>query len=521
MKNKKNVTTFIISSSLLASIFFGALFVYDPLKLFHQPWKYKKYLHTNMRLQAAGIINNWEYDSIILGTSMLENTSSKEASQLLGGKFINISLSGSDFIERAVVLNYVLRKRKIKQVLYSLDDIGLFFSKKNTKHEYAISEWDYLYDKNPLNDFKAYLNTRTLQCLFSNSQSKCMGRITDFDRPNAWFRSYRYSSRFGGIDNWFKMANDNQIKDAFHKILMTMEQNTIKEYQNTKNDIIELQNNIDHTLIKFIAQYPNTQFILFFPPYSRIQYAINAQFNPSSFERYKASVKYLVDKSSRYPNLKIYGWGNHPFVDNIANYKDLKHYHQKINSWMLRAIKKDEGLLTPGNVDSYLNLFTKKALSYDITPLRTKIHDYLYPRQKVISVCQKLKNETKIFDINDKDYKYYKNNKFTVHNRQLKVLQKDPVMILNRLRTKSSFVRLYYNIDAPVKTLFQLFYKETKNATYSEANSYKVTINKGSNIISLSVPAKYINNNLRVDLVNRAGNYKINDFAIYEITDPK
>jgi hypothetical protein len=55
-----------------------------------------------MRQQAAGIINNYEFDSIILGTSMLENTSAKEAGEKLGGKFMNISLSGSNFTKEVL-----------------------------------------------------------------------------------------------------------------------------------------------------------------------------------------------------------------------------------------------------------------------------------------------------------------------------------------------------------------------------------------------------------------------------------
>jgi len=53
---------------------------------------------------------------------------------------------------------------------------------------------------------------------------------------------------------------------------------------------------------------------------------------------------------------------------------------------------------------------------------------------------------------------------------------------------------------------------------YSEYFVYKVPIKKGSNTIQVLLPAKYINNKLRVDLVNKAGHYKINDFTLYNIS---
>ncbi len=121
MYYKKLVFTYLTIISILFSLFFGLLYIYDPMQIFHKPWGRPITFSKNMRQQAAGIINNYSFDSIILGTSMLENTSSKEASKLFGGKFINISLSGSSFYERSYILKYALRKKNIKTVIYSLD----------------------------------------------------------------------------------------------------------------------------------------------------------------------------------------------------------------------------------------------------------------------------------------------------------------------------------------------------------------------------------------------------------------
>jgi hypothetical protein len=126
-------------------------------------------------------------------------------------------------------------------------------------------------------------------------------------------------------------------------------------------------------------------------------------------------------------------------------------------------------------------------------------------------------SKNKIFDINNIIYKYYKNNRLTITAKELIVTHIDPVIILNKLNTKSKLIRLNYNLDSPVKTHFQLFYKENKSDIYNENNSYRVAIKKGNNKISLSIPAKYINNQLRVDLVAKIGTYKINDFSIHEV----
>lgn len=380
MKNKKIVITFILSSSMLAFMYFAILFVYDPLKIFHKPWINKEYLQDDMRLQAASIINNWDYDSLIIGTSILENTSSKEASKELGGKFINISISGGQYFERLIILNYAFKKNHLKKILISLDDSDLTGVKKAARLE-EVPTWSYLYDNNPFNDFKAYANNKYLGCLlFFADKKTCMGIKKDFDRPNAWYKVEHHAVRFGDINNWFKRKHDNRIKNEFIPTLETIKQiklgNKIID-SNLKMHITESQKYIDENIIQYTLKYPSTEFIFIIPPYSRISSALDAQYNVGSFEVYKESLKYLVLKSEKFPNIKIYGWGNHAFVDNIANYKDLNHYDYKINSWMLSAIKNQEGQLTANNIDNYLDIFTNKALKYDLSDLAIMIDNYL------------------------------------------------------------------------------------------------------------------------------------------------
>jgi len=378
MKYKKIVFLFVFTSIISGLVFFSIIFYYDPLKIFHKPWMYKEYLHQNMRSQAAGIINNWEYDSVILGTSMLENTSSKEASFLLGGKFINISLSGSDFYERYIVLRYVLGKKNIKQVIYSLDDEGLIEGRKSDPF-YKIEQWDYLYDRNPFNDFKVYMSSGFLKCLLStSSKKKCMGHRANFDRPNAWY--WARKDKYGGLDNWFKQKLTPRIIKHFQPILDAIKNIQIgksKTNSNFTKDMEILKHYLDINLISLVKKYPMTDFLCILPPYSRAKYALDAQYNKQDFKKYIGSIKYLVQVSALYDNLKIYGWGNEIFLDDIVNYKDLKHYEYRFNSWMLKEINKEEGLLNIDIIDDYLTEFKDQSLEYNLTILGNKIENYL------------------------------------------------------------------------------------------------------------------------------------------------
>ncbi len=388
MQSKKVIHTFFLSSFLMALIFFLLLYLYDPLKLYHKPFneKYANRFHSNMREQAAGVIRNWDFDSIILGTSVLENSSANEASRKLGGKFVNLSLEGGNYFERQFVLSHVLKKKKIAKVIYSLDHLGVV--SREGHPTFPLEKWTYLYDDNPFNDPQIYLNNKYMKCLLSFSSSeKCLGKETDLDMPNAWFRDQEHAVRFGGLDRWFQASNNFQIKEVFKIISDTIrkiKEGTIVNFRNNDERIEQSKRYLDETILSEVLHYSDTEFILVLPPYSRIFFAIEAQYDKPMFRVFKESIRYLVTMSGQYPNLKLYGWGDHDFPDDIANYKDLFHYSEKINSWMLDAIEHKEGLLTSGNVEKYLERISEKGENYDLFELGEKIDNYLSSSEKTI-----------------------------------------------------------------------------------------------------------------------------------------
>jgi len=369
MKYRNLVLTFFLTSTALLSFFIGIIFYQDPLKIFHTPWKNENYLQTNMREQALGILKYWKYDSLILGTSILENTSSREASELLGGAFINISIAGSDYFERSIILNYALKNKRINKIIYSLDNIG---ATRKGDPLYSYKKWNYLYDSNPFNDIYIYLNSKYLKCMFSlGGKKNCKGIKRDLDRPKAWYQNKHDIATFGGFDEWIKHKDSTNMKHAFQLINQSLKKIKEGHYVDNQQRIIlgrgRTKKYINKYILTHAQAYPNTEFILLVPPYSRLVDSLVAQKDMDSFVVYLKSIKYLVRLSVQQKNIKIYAWGNEDFLDDIANYRDLTHYSEKINSWMLHAIQKERGLLTMQNVNQYLQVVIDKTLKYDLS----------------------------------------------------------------------------------------------------------------------------------------------------------
>lgn len=348
-------------------------YIFDPLQLFHKPFiQDEGFIEKDMRKQAAGIINNYDFDSIIIGTSMLANTSSFEASSKLNSNFINISMNGSDYYERDFILSYALKNKNIKNVIYSLDYFYLYQTKSN------VSDYYFLYDDIFINDFNIYFSDKFFQYIKNSFLNE--KKYYSLEYPNEWFSDTNNSVRFGGLENWFKANNNNEIRNVFNSYILIS--NKIKN--NEKISLIDIDEKIklakeyiDKYLLLNIKEYENTKFILVFPPYTRYEYSGWKQYNQPNYEIHKAIIRYLVDKSIIYKNLEIYGYEDNDFLDEIKYYKDFYHYDKSINSLMLDSFKNKTNIININNVDNYISDSEYRALNYNVFEIANQLENYL------------------------------------------------------------------------------------------------------------------------------------------------
>lgn len=370
MNKYKKSTIYFLSIVVSCVFLFFSLFIaigyfLDPLQIFeHQSFDTSK-LSSNMRIQARGIIKNCDFDSIIIGTSMLENSSSREASDALGGKFINISLSGSSFYERAFLLNYAFSTKKIEKIIYSLDSV--YLDAREERSDIKSNSWSFLYDNNVSNDFKIYLSFMLLRYLDTFSNEKI-----DLDRPNAWHRKKQYAILFGGIRNWVNNIDQQNVSNFIFRELPIQ----VNLSKNKKLDIIHDRlrekkaiEYVDKYVLSYVKKFSDTHFYFIFPPYFRYTFAVMRQNKPEDFLIHQEVIMYLVKQAEKYKNMSIYGFENEDFTAEISRYKDTGHYDEKINSLFIHAIVSGKNLLNKNNIKEYLSDCEEKAYNYDINAL--------------------------------------------------------------------------------------------------------------------------------------------------------
>lgn len=360
-------------------------YVVDPLYFYHSSYvdrnngkciatDRKIILDGNMRLQAAGIINIYDFNSVVLGTSMLENTSSKYCDKTIGGSFVNLSLSGSNFYERSIILRYLFSKKSINNIVYSMDNA--YFNCNKEYDRFKLENWEYIYAEYGVPLIK-YFEKKYIYDILKGNKS---GKENTPDRPNAWLNSPEHMCRFGGLDNWVKNQDKQGVENFLKKTVPEMAYRSINTNKGFIRNIDKEKKSkkyINDNLFIYAEKFPNTNFYLIFPPYWRFVFAKWRQIDGEEYYLHQEIVKYVVERAELLGNVYVFGFEDCDFVDDISNYKDTTHYHPWINEYMIDSIVVGRHLLTSQNVDIYLDRSEKLALNFDFKELAADVKKYL------------------------------------------------------------------------------------------------------------------------------------------------
>ena len=352
-KYKKFILRVVLVSIVLFGFYGTIAYIRDPLMLLHKPYFEKIGYDDNLRISNASVIHNVDFDSIIIGTSMLMNTSPSLASQILGGKFINVTAESLGFSEVDTFLKYAFRHQSdIKQIIVSFDSI----TNATSRIPYAS-----LYDENIFNDWFVYFQPRFFKCIVGLS-NVCYKK-EDLDTRTFWLDATKREA-LGGFESWLQTAKN------YREASFILEKLEVKEFLPVHNEktLADLESAKEWlgSILKLIKTSPNIQFEIIVPPYSKYHYYAKK----GGQERFvvRDSVKYFLSEVQNCPNVRVYGFDNLDYTKDIANYTDPIHYEVSMNHLFLEAIKAQTHLLTLENFESYFNQLEKDIKAFDMKP---------------------------------------------------------------------------------------------------------------------------------------------------------
>lgn len=316
MMMKRKTWALLCLSALLGavSLLSALVIAIDPFQVYRLATRYMPPIDNTTQVYAnAGIVRNYDYDSVLVGTSVTENFRPTQMDALLGGRFIKLCTSAGTAYNHALLLNLAFETHEIRRVVYGLDVYSFIAETDQTGSPVPL----YLYDHNPFNDAQYWLNRSVLGAFLP----RCL---------RAWGRTQDDSIR----DSMYCWAG----RDDYGLIALYNAQFTPPETVfPADRHVPAVLANLNTHVLPFIQAHPDTQFDFFFPPYSAAEWS--SMQSKGTLESMLTVRGLCYDALSVYDNVTIHDFAaREDWVLDLNNYKDTLHYGQWINDAIVESI---------------------------------------------------------------------------------------------------------------------------------------------------------------------------------------
>lgn len=329
----------------------GVNYVIDPLQFYRKAFYAPDY-SDQQRYQNPGLAKNYDYDTVIIGSSMSENHIPSYVNQKLDVKTLKLSIMGSSIKEQQMIATLAIKTGKVKNMIWVIDYFGLRGDPDRVREDYGPFPY-HLYDKNPLNDMKYLLNIDTLDQVFH--VMKVFAGIEErknpeLDKLNTWSDKYSYNRELV-LRDWEKWSKGGPVNSG--------------EYE-----LVNVKQNIDQNILSVVKKYPEVNFYLYYPPYSILQHRFYYDKNPVLFDNELKSKRYIFEQVGELPNVKIFDFQDEKkWTFELNNYKDLAHHNGRLNLLIIDAIAKDKYRVKKNNLEEGLNSLKRQVETLDISKL--------------------------------------------------------------------------------------------------------------------------------------------------------
>lgn len=336
---KKAVAIIAVSTGIFLCLTAGLVITVDPFFQYHKPVSSLHYVIDNQLSQNAGMIKNFDYDSIILGSSMTVNFNTDLFAETMDLNTIKLSVNAAFPKDIATMLSLVQRNRgNIDTVFIGIDPSTYHAEPEITAYPYP----EYLYDDNLLNDVSYLFNKDVLLDYILKPQI-----LKTSTRLNEVYWSWPYMGF--GKEYIAQTWSVPEITDL-----------AVPQDAYLENTIYNMQTYI----LPYIEEMEDTEFVIFFPPYS-ILYWYN-QMAEGSTQAYIAEIGQITEMLLAYPNVKVFYFQNeYDYITDFDNYCDYTHYNHDMNDYMTQCFADGSCRLTLENYKTVLQEMQNWLLSFD------------------------------------------------------------------------------------------------------------------------------------------------------------
>lgn len=320
--------------------FAGSMYILDPLLQYGKESSPLTYYTYSEMYSNPGIARHYDYDTVLVGTSMIENTDVDEFDQMMGSKAVRLPYSGGTALNMKTILDICFSSgNDIRAVYWELDEFQLFSNPDETR--YPLPE--YLYREDHREDLSYLLNLDIFYHYAVNDIIGTLrGQIQKAERRGETL--YGEFSRSAVLKGYSRPEKSDTKRDSD----IVMDKAAV---------------NLSQNITPLLEAHPETEFVFYFVPFSILYW--DQEVRKGSLDSTLDAVEYAVGQLLRYENVKVFFFHNEKdIITDLDNYKDYSHYGKWINSYLTQAMAAEQNRLT---TDTYRN---------KIEELRQYIHSY-------------------------------------------------------------------------------------------------------------------------------------------------
>lgn len=347
MLDKKSAVRYLAGLIVLFLFLAAAIVVvFDPFYQYHEPWFGLNAVLNDRDNQVVGTIRTFDYDSVLLGSSVAENYDSSFLDASFDCTTLKVIRASGSTADLLYYLDKAHRRQELKNVFWSMDIFALTASpqitltSKDTPHylhtDTVLDDWPYLWNKEIL--------CETIPQMLAFSQ---MGMNTQGQAYN-WARGKNFSAE-GAMraydkpkeENVFYAAEDSadtsaeEVEDAF----------SMDEQQNLTENLSMIEEEL--------SMHPDTSYTIIFPPYSMMWW--DCGYVNGVLETYFEVLEQTIPVLLTHNNAKVYFFvSDRDVICNLDNYMDMIHYSPDINQYMLEEIVQDGHRVSEANWEEVL-----------------------------------------------------------------------------------------------------------------------------------------------------------------------
>jgi hypothetical protein len=305
------------------------------------PPRYYASLH---RFIVPGIVKNAPYDTLLTGSSIVENTRNSAIGGLCGGQGLNAAMPALTAYEQGLIMRTAFATHALKRVILVVDFTG-FNGAPDARHPLAGPLPAYLYDGNRFNDVQYLLSWSVLVKSWRIVRGETSERFRgDADAPWWWADEKRF---------------------ARAEVVRNLDPTDLnRQFPQPPLDLAQMQRSFEQNILPVLKAHPETEFDIVWPPYSIIVWADYVQRRQLdvtlAFKRFVFAAT-LDLRNVRIIDLQPVAAITH----DLDNYTDLYHFSPSVNELLIAAACSDGHRVRTDNVDALEGEIRDQARSFD------------------------------------------------------------------------------------------------------------------------------------------------------------